>query len=282
MSGVIGPSPLADIVSVGRFPSTGPPVLARKTGSGPEGSPKEKQFSRSTCYSPAMKNLTVVFDLDGTLVDTAPDLVGATNHALSDVGLPAVPSPVLRPWISFGARRMIVEALAHANRPMPDVEVDRLLGLFLGYYEVNIARESRPFPGAVAAISALREEGATLAVCTNKRESLTRSLLRALDLDRHFDGLAGRDTFAVSKPHPDHLLGAIRLAGGDPAQALMVGDSDVDIHTAKAARVPVVAVTFGYTATPVAEFNPDRVIDHYDALLPAIRDLHAVRLRKSV
>jgi phosphoglycolate phosphatase len=229
-----------------------------------------------------MKDLTVVFDLDGTLVDTAPDLVGATNHALSDVGLPPVPSPVLRPWISFGARRMIVEALAHANVPMPDMEVDRLLGLFLGYYEENIARESRPFPGAVDAILALKDEGATLAVCTNKRESLSRSLLRALDLDRHFHGLAGRDTFPVSKPHPDHLLGAVRLAGGNPAAAVMVGDSDVDIRTAKAARVPVVAVTFGYTATPVADLDPDRVIDHYGALIPAIRDLHAVRLQNSV
>lgn len=229
-----------------------------------------------------MKSLTVVFDLDGTLVDTAPDLVGATNHALADVGLPAVPSSMLRPWISFGARRMIVEALAHSNVPLSDREVDRLLGLFLGYYEENIARESRPFPGAVAAVSALRDEGATLAICTNKRESLTLSLLRALDLHRLFDGIAGRDTFPVSKPHPDHLLGAIRLAGGDPNQALMVGDSDVDIRTAQAARVPVVAVSFGYTEAPVAQFNPDRVIDHYDALIPAIRDLHAVRSQNSV
>ncbi len=227
-----------------------------------------------------MKDLTIVFDLDGTLVDTAPDLVGATNHALLDLGLPPVEASLLRPWISFGARRMIVEALAHAKSPLPDPEVDRLLDLFIGYYEVNIARESRPFPGAVTAIETLSAEGARLAVCTNKRESLSRALLKALGLDTHFHGLAGRDTFPVCKPHPDHLLGAVRLAGGDPARALMIGDSDVDIRTAQAARVPVVAVSFGYTERPVAEFGPDRVIDHYDALLPAIRDLHAVRDRK--
>jgi len=226
-----------------------------------------------------MQDLTVVFDLDGTLVDTAPDLVGATNHALADLGLPAVSAHLLRPWISFGARRMIVEALVHAETSRPDTEVDRLLDLFLGYYEANIARESRPFPGAIEAISTLQDSGARLAVCTNKRESLSRALLSALDLDRHFHGLAGRDTFPVCKPHPDHLLGAIRLAGGDPARAIMIGDSDVDFRTAKAAHVPVVAVSFGYTEIPVAELGPDRVIDHYNALLPAIRDLRAARER---
>jgi phosphoglycolate phosphatase len=226
-----------------------------------------------------MQDLTVVFDLDGTLVDTAPDLVGATNHALADLGLAPVSAHLLRPWISFGARRMIVEALVHSGGTRPDTEVDRLLDVFLGYYEANIARESRPFPGAIEAISTLAGAGARLAVCTNKRESLSRALLNELDLDRHFHGLAGRDTFPVCKPHPDHLLGAIRLAGGDPARAVMIGDSAVDICTAKAAHVPVVAVSFGYTEIPVAELGPDRVIDHYNALLPAIRDLHAARER---
>jgi phosphoglycolate phosphatase len=228
-----------------------------------------------------MQNLTVVFDLDGTLVDTAPDLVGATNHALSDLGLPAVRADILRPWISFGAQRMIVEALDHAGHPLPPSEVDRLLTLFLTYYEENIARESRAYPGVVEAIENLSAGGARLAVCTNKRESLSRTLLAALDLDRHFHGIAGRDTFPVCKPHPDHLMGAVRLAGGDPAHAVMVGDSEVDIQTAKAAGVPVVAVSFGYTAVPVAELAPDRIIDHYDALLPAIRDLHAIPRQNS-
>lgn len=224
-----------------------------------------------------MQNLTVVFDLDGTLVDTAPDLVGATNHALSDLGLAPVDAHLLRPWISFGAQRMIIEALVHSGKHLPDTEIARLLDLFLTYYEENIARESRAYPGVVDAIETLSSSGARLAVCTNKRESLSRSLLSALNLDRHFHGLAGRDTFPICKPHPDHLLGAVRLAGGDPARAIMVGDSEVDIQTAKAAGVPVVAVSFGYTAIPVAQLAPDRVIDHYDALIPAIRDLHAVR-----
>lgn len=227
-----------------------------------------------------MKDLTIVFDLDGTLVDTAPDLVGATNHALADLDLPSVGTDLLRPWISFGARRMIVEALAHLDAPRSETEVDRLLKLFLSYYEANIARDSRPFPGAVEAIETLLSSGARLAVCTNKRESLSRLLLKTLDLDRHFAGLAGRDTFPVCKPHPDHLLGAIRLAGGDITRSIMIGDSEVDVATAKAARVPVVAVSFGYTQIPVADLSPDRIIDDYQGLVPAIRDLHAASAQK--
>ncbi len=225
-----------------------------------------------------MKDLTVVFDLDGTLVDTAPDLVGATNHALADIGLAPVAADLLRPWISFGARRMIVEALGTSAQHRSEAEIDRLLDLFLTYYEANIARESRPYPGVIAAIEALRDHGARLAVCTNKRENLSRALLSALDLERHFHALAGRDTFPVHKPHPDHLHGAIRLAGGTSHRALMVGDSDIDIATAKAASVPVVAVSFGYTQVPVASLTPDRIIDHYDHLLAAIGELHPPKI----
>lgn len=236
-----------------------------------------------------MQNLTVVFDLDGILVDTAPDLVAATNHALAGIDLPPVAAHILRPWISFGARRMIVEALAvsQAHKPeakvdwpeakvdWPEAEVDRLLAQFIAYYEVNIARESRPYPGVVEAAHSLRAAGAILAVCTNKRESLSRNLLDALDLAPLFSALAGRDTFPVHKPHPDHLTGAIRLAGGSVDRAVMVGDSDVDIATAKAAGIPVVAVSFGYTQEPVTAFSPDRIIHHYDHLVAAVADLHA-------
>lgn len=224
-----------------------------------------------------MQGMTIVFDLDGTLVDTAPDLVGATNHALADVGLAPVSADSLRPWISFGARRMIVEALASTGTAHPEPEVDRLLALFLAYYEANIALESRPFPGVRDVIATLRAEGARLAVCTNKRESLSRLLLTELGMLQNFDALAGRDTFPVSKPHPDHLFGAIAMAAGDPARAIMVGDSDVDIATAKAAGIPVVAVSFGYTQIPVSQLDPDHVIDHYDDLIPVLRRLPAVR-----
>jgi phosphoglycolate phosphatase len=213
-----------------------------------------------------MHGTTLVFDLDGTLVDTAPDLIGATNHALGDVGLAPVPGGALKPWIGFGARRMIVEALRIEGRELPEPEVDRLLDAFLAHYEANIARESRPFEGVPGMIEACRRDGARIALCTNKRESLSRALLDALGLSHLFDGLAGRDTFPVSKPHPDHLLGAIRLAGGDARRAVMIGDSRVDIDTARAAGVPVIGCTFGYSETPVHELGPDAVMGHYREL----------------
>ncbi len=210
-----------------------------------------------------MNGLTIVFDLDGTLVDTAPDLVGATNHALASIGLPAVDGRLVRPWISFGARRMIVEALAVLEAPQSEAEVDRLLDTFLAWYEGNIAHQSRPFEGAVESISAARLAGARIAICTNKRESLSHALIEALGLASLFDAIAGRDTFAVSKPHPDHVLGAIRMAGGDACRAVMVGDSGVDIGAARAAGIPVIGCSFGYSETPVRELAPDAVIDHY-------------------
>lgn len=213
-----------------------------------------------------MDGLTLVFDLDGTLVDTAPDLAGATNHALAEAGFDAVPAALLRPWVSYGARRMIVEALASHGASLAEPAVDRLLERFLSYYEANIARDSRPFPGSIEVIAGLRSAGARLAICTNKREQLSRALLEALEIQHLFHGVAGRDTFPVSKPHPDHVLGAIRLAGGEASRAIMIGDSQVDIEAAHAAGVPVVACSFGYSETPVDRLGPEAVIGHYHEL----------------
>ncbi|MCB1519987.1 MAG: phosphoglycolate phosphatase [Hyphomicrobiaceae bacterium] len=221
------------------------------------------------------RDCTIVFDLDGTLVDTAPDLIGATNHALADIGLGAVPGAALRPWISFGARRMIEEGLRHSGEVRPATEVDRLLALFLGHYEANIAVVSRPYPGAVEALGAILDAGGSLAVCTNKRESLSLRLLTELDLVDYFAAIVGRDTLAACKPDPLHLTGAIEMAGGARGAAVMVGDSGVDIQTARAASIPVVGVTFGYTDTPIQSLGPDAVIDHYDRLLGVLPGLLA-------
>jgi phosphoglycolate phosphatase len=222
-----------------------------------------------------MRDLTIVFDLDGTLVDTAPDLVGATNHALADLGLGPVNAAVLRPYISHGARRMIVEALRHAAHDPGEARVDALLTRFLSHYEANIARESRPFDGAIAALDTLANTGARLAVCTNKREKLSRLLLDALSLSPYFDFVAGRDTFEVCKPHPDHLAGAVRGAGGDPASAVMVGDTIVDMETARAAGVPGIAVTFGYSDLPADSLAADISVNHFNELMGAIETVRA-------
>lgn len=220
-----------------------------------------------------LRDSTIVFDLDGTLVDTAPDLAGATNHALASLGLAPRATAELRPWVSYGARRMLIEAMRACGAPAEDALVDRLLALFLAYYEANIARESRPFPGALEAIAAMRRAGARVAICTNKRETLTLKLLGELGIAGEFDAVVGRDTLPVSKPDPRPLLAAIERAQGRVERSVMIGDSAVDIATARAARVPVVGVTFGYTDTPVADLDPDVLLDDYAALLPSLTGL---------
>jgi phosphoglycolate phosphatase len=165
---------------------------------------------------------------------------------------------------------MIEEGLRQAGA---GDDIEPMLAEFLLHYDANIAVESRPFPGALASLETLKSRGATLAVCTNKREYLARKLLATLRLDRYFGAIAGRDSFPVSKPHPDHLTETIALAGGAPSRAIMVGDSEVDILAAKGAYVPVVMVSFGYAPAPLAGAQPDAVIDHFDELAPMVSSL---------
>jgi phosphoglycolate phosphatase len=224
-----------------------------------------------------LTDATIVFDLDGTLVDTAPDLTAATNHALELVGLEAMSVAQLHPFISHGSRSMIDAGLRFHNRTVMESELSRLHERFLAFYADNVAVASRPFEGIPELLDALAAAGAHLAVCTNKLEHLSKLLLRELDLERRFAVIAGRDTFDVFKPAPGHLIRTIEVAGGRPERAVMVGDSEVDIATAAAANVPSIAVTFGYTPRPVREFNPSAVIDHYRNFLPALAKVLAKR-----
>jgi phosphoglycolate phosphatase len=217
-----------------------------------------------------LKDTTIVFDLDGTLVDTAPDLTHALNYALARAGQAPVSAETVRSLVGMGARVMIEEGLQRAG---VTGDLESMFGDFLVHYEANIAVESRPFPGAVEALDRLRGEGARLAVCTNKRESLSRRLLQELELEGYFSAIAGRHTFPVAKPDPGHLTGAIRMAGGEPSRAVMVGDSDVDVRTAKAASVPVVLVSFGYAGPPPSGAPPEAVIDHFDKLHGSLASL---------
>jgi phosphoglycolate phosphatase len=216
------------------------------------------------------QNATVVFDLDGTLVDTAPDLTNTLNHILAAHGQAPVAAECVREAVGRGAQAMIKEAF-RLNGAQGDLEA--MLADFLAHYEANIAVESRPFPGAREALERLTAGGARLAICTNKRERLTRLLLNALDLDLYFVGMAGRDTFDVSKPDPGHVLGAISAAGGSPSRSVMVGDSAVDIRAARGAGVPSIVVSFGYCPPPPEGPQADAVIDHFDALDAALGPL---------
>lgn len=222
---------------------------------------------------PAFMRPTVVFDLDGTLVDTAPDLLRALDFALEREGLNPPDDHEARNFIGGGARAMIERALAHTQMKFGTEQVDRMFRQFLVHYEDHIADHSRPFPGLEQALAQLTEEGAQLAVCTNKLEAYAIKLLRELKLADRFVFIAGSDTFAYKKPDPRHLTDTIERAGGTIGRAVLVGDSETDVITAKAAEVPVIAVSFGYTDIPPAALGADRLIHKYGDLTAAVMDL---------
>lgn len=208
----------------------------------------------------------IVFDLDGTLVDTAPDLLDSLNHCLEAGGLKRAEPAALRRYVGQGARVMIERAFtAQQKQPNAD-QLEKLVALFLEHYSAAIPGQSQFYPGVIDALERFSKSGYILAVCTNKFELLSQRLLTELGEASRFAAICGQDTFAFRKPDPRHLTQTIARAGGDPDRAVMVGDSRTDIDTAKAAGIPVVAVDFGYTDLPVNTFGPSRVISHFDEL----------------
>lgn len=216
---------------------------------------------------------TIVFDLDGTLVDTAPDLITALNYVLGREGMPPVPLQSARNMIGAGARKLIERGLEVEGRTMSTAEVDRLLKDFIDFYAAHIADASRPFDGLETALDDLAAQGCRFAVCTNKLEWLSKRLLDELDMSRRFAAICGADTFGVSKPDPIILQQTVARAGGDMAAVVMVGDAGPDVGVARRAGVPVIGVEFGYTDVPIAELKPDRLIGHMKDLPAAVESL---------
>lgn len=222
---------------------------------------------------------TVAFDLDGTLVDTAPDLIGALNVILADEGLPALPVAAARSLVGRGAGFLIEHGFAAEGVTLPLERLGPMVDRFIDIYLGRIAVESRPFPGCVQALERLAADGAQLAVCTNKRTDLSLTLLDALKLTDRFAAVFGADRASAAKPDRRHLEEAVAAAGGRPDRAIMVGDSATDVGAAQAAGVPCVVVDFGYTETPPHALGGDVLISHFDALPPAVRELVAATAR---
>ena len=223
-----------------------------------------------------MPDRAVIFDLDGTLVDTAPDLMRATNHVLEGLGRRAISMDEVRVFVGHGARALLTRGLTATGGLPENYDVEPDYRRFVEFYSGNIADGSEPFPGVVRLLERLRSEGFGLGVCTNKLEGLSVQLLDALDLSRHFGSVVGPDTLGVAKPDPRPFREAVARLGLVAPRAIMVGDSETDVLTARNAGVPVIGVPFGYTPQPVAEFGPDRMIAHFDEAYEAIQDLFAL------
>jgi phosphoglycolate phosphatase len=215
----------------------------------------------------------IVFDLDGTLVETAPDLISALNYVLDREGLAPVPLHAARNMIGAGARKLIERGLEVEGRAMSVEDINRLTSDFIDYYADHIADASRPFDGLEGALDDLERQGYRFAVCTNKLEWLSKRLLDQLGLSARFAAICGADTFGVSKPDPAILRETVARAGGQISTAIMVGDAGPDVGVARRAGIPVIGVEFGYTDVPMAELKPDRLIAHMGDLPEAVDSL---------
>jgi phosphoglycolate phosphatase len=218
----------------------------------------------------------LVFDLDGTLADTAADLISTLNAILVREGLAAISFPNARAMVGAGAKALVQRGLKANGVEASEQQLDELFTDYLAHYEAHIADETVLYPGVIAALDRFAKAGWSFAVCTNKIEYSSVLLLTALGVAERFQAICGKDTFSVSKPDGEALLLTIAKAGGDPRRAIMVGDSRTDIDAAHNASVPVIAVNFGYTDLPVETFKPDRVIGHFDELWDAVQGLSEV------
>ena len=218
----------------------------------------------------ALSGWTIVFDLDGTLVESAPDLLNALNHVVVPLGLEPVRLDDIRTMIGHGAKAMIREALRRAGHDMDEETIHELWIAFLDYYRDNIAVDSHTFEGVEAALEALRQAGAGLAVCTNKTQALSDQLLRTLKLSQYFKAVIGADSVPDKKPDAGHLLTAVLNAGGDPDKSLLVGDRRTDEKAALNAGLPFIFVPFGYEQDAAKDINCVAVLRQYSELFDLV------------
>ena len=217
-----------------------------------------------------MTDRAIVFDLDGTLVETSDEIWRALNHVLQSVGRKPVPLEQALGYVGHGSRVLIERGFKATGGPVPPDEIDALVARFIAFYEAHIGETSRPYPGLIAFLERCQAAGIKMAVCTNKFESLSVKLLDVLDMSRFFGAVIGPDTIGIRKPDPRPYREALARIGAT-GKSVMIGDSETDILTARNAGVPVIAVPFGYTPTPVAELGADLVVGHYDSMWDAVQ-----------
>lgn len=212
----------------------------------------------------------VVFDLDGTLIDTAPDILAYLNDMLFELGRPGLELDAVRSMIGDGVRRLLIHGLEASGGVPDNLDIEPLFHRYLARYTADPVRFGRLYPGVVGALQALTSADMRLGVCTNKPQAPTDTLLARLDLDRHFRAMIGGDALPVNKPDPAHLLAVLDHLNVTPGRAALIGDSATDLKTARAAGTPCILVTFGYTAIPASDLGADGLIDHFGDLIPTL------------
>ncbi len=210
----------------------------------------------------------LVFDLDGTLADTAPDLLATIDEILPRHGFRGEIDANFRDGIGHGARSLIEYALTRQGIAVDAQKLDQLYADFLEHYEANICVKTRLFPGTLPLLDRFSQSGWDFAVCTNKPVRMSELLLTRLGVAERFAAVCGGDSFPYKKPDPAHLLDTIAAARGTREKAVMVGDSRTDLDTARGADVPFIGVTFGYTPIPMATLGPDVLVESFDAIQP--------------
>jgi phosphoglycolate phosphatase len=216
---------------------------------------------------------TLIFDLDGTIIDTAPDLLASLNAVLTRAGhRPVVPSE-LRNLVGHGVRKLFERAFSATGTEVTADELATYCEEFLAYYRANIARESRPFPGVPETLRSLAQRGSTLGLCTNKPQVLTELLLAELKLTHHFLAVYGSGRASANKPDPRHIYEVVDALKGDRTRAVMVGDSPVDVAAARNANIPVIVMSYGYTPTAAHALGADVVLDDFAELPGAVTRL---------
>ncbi len=216
------------------------------------------------------KPSAILFDLDGTIADTALDLAATLNHLLTIAGRDIIEPSLVRNMVGQGAKALIIKGFSHTGKTPDDQEIEALFDQYLDYYMNHIADETVLFPGAKKLLDSIHAHEIPMAICTNKNIELTHALLKEMNIDDYFSAVTCGDSFPYKKPDPRHLFSTCELMNADPDRAIMVGDSINDIDAGKAAKMITVGVSFGYTETPVHELGPDIIIDHFDEFTAAV------------
>jgi phosphoglycolate phosphatase len=218
-------------------------------------------------------NQAVIFDLDGTLIDSLPDVLGALNPVLADVGRRAVTIEEGRLMVGGGAEPLIERAFALTGDSLAEAEIPVHVNAFAANYQAVPVRHTTIFDGAVHALEELAARGYRLGICTNKPHESALSVLKALDLDMHFASCIGKAARPFNKPDRRHYDAVAEELGVAPDNSLYIGDSETDVETARNAGVPIILVPFGYSRKPAAELGGDRLVEHFSELVSAVEEL---------